>query len=71
MTVVPFPGSGGVLQPVVEVFAPAQGTSGLFEAYVWKNRDRLDGFVLLLQTEAQVQELLAIVKGIFEGGADG
>ena len=71
MTVVPFPGSGDVPQPVVEVFAPTQASSGLFEAYVWRNRYRHEGYFLRLHTEAQVQELQAIVRGIFEGGTDG
>lgn len=71
MTVVRFPGAGGVLQPIVEVFAPAQTSSGLFEAYVWRNRDRDDGYFLRLHTEGQVQELLSTVRGIFKGGSDG
>lgn len=71
MTVVPFPAQGGTVQPVVEVYAPTATASGLYEAYVWKNGDRHEGFIVKLKTRAQVVELLTVIKDAFKGGAHG
>lgn len=71
MTVIPFPDQGGTIKPVVEVYAPRVTESGLYEAYVWKNRDRNEGFIVRLETPRQVAELLTIIKDTFKGGANG
>lgn len=71
MTVVPFPGQSDTMQPVVEVYAPTVTESGLYEAYVWKNRDRDEGFIVRLRNPAQVAELLTIIKESCSGGAHG
>lgn len=71
MTAIPFPSKRALVQPVVEVYSPTVTESGLYEAYVWKNRDRDEGFIVRLNSPAQVAELLTIIKDSFKGGAHG
>ena len=71
MRVVPFPACKSLVQPVVEIFAPCQTATGLYEGFIWKNRDRDDGYLVRVPTHKDAMHVLRLVKQSFKGAAHG
>lgn len=72
MSVLHFPlTKSAVVQPCVEIYAPSQTATGLYEVFVWKNRDRDEGFMVRVKTLKAAMQVLRIVKQSFKGAAHG
>jgi len=57
--VINFPDPPDLYRPIVEAYGPPEGP---FEVYVWKNRRRDDGLFLFLETVAQVEDVIEVIK---------
>lgn len=68
MNVTPFPLRKGWVQPVVEIYAPSQTATGLYEVFVWQNRDRNEGFMARVPELRDALKILEMVKATFTKG---
>lgn len=67
MNIVNFPPRKGGLRPVVELYTPDQTESGLHEVWLWRSRDRDEGFIYRVQTMQDAEKLVATIKDTFPG----
>lgn len=67
MTVINFPNRKTNIRPVIEVYTPQQSGSGNYEVWLWRNRDRDDGFIYRVPTVMDVEIILDAIKDAFPG----
>ena len=67
MSVTPFPNRRAKGAPVVEVYAPSQTGTGLYQVIVWQDRNRNEGFAVNVPTYADVLTVLKIATDTLKG----
>lgn len=67
MSVINFPQRKTSVRPVIEVYTPQQSASGSYEVWLWRNRQRDDGFIYRVSTMMDVEIIVQAVKEAFPG----
>lgn len=67
MNVINFPRRNGGLCPIIELYTPDQTGSGLHEVWLWRSRDRDEGFIYRVQTMRDAEKLIAAIRSALPG----
>lgn len=67
MSVINFPQRKVNIRPVIEVYTPQQSASGSYEVWLWRNRERDDGFIYRVPTMKDVEVIVRAIKEAYPG----